>query len=126
MSKYGVGVGEDFPVDEENRENPKPEGEAEDLGYGRHHFGKRGFRGCGQSDEWKESRHKARKAWKHLRHQMREEWHERRRAFRDHLNHRDGVEAMPGLREKQLHHLVIGGLAVVGLAALFGVLRGKD
>ena len=105
MSKIGVGIGEDFPVDENPRE--QTEG-VEDLGT------------C-------HSRHEGRrKAWRHFRHQMHAEWHARRRAMRDAFNEREAVEAMHDFREKHLHHLIIGGLAVVGLAALFGALRHRD
>ena len=108
MSKIGVGVGEDFPVDEKNRPETETQPEVEDLGT------------C-------HSRNQARRAaWRQFRHQMHEEWHARRRAWRNGLGERDGVEAIHDLRDKHLHHLIIGGLAVVGIAALFGVLRHRD
>ncbi len=101
MSKIGVGVGEDFPVDE----NQEPGGED------------RPFRGCGNPA------HRARRAaWRRLRHQMHEEWHARRRAMRDAMD----PETVQAMREQHLHHLVIGGLAVVGLAAVLGLLRHRD
>ncbi len=104
MSKIGVGVGEDFPVDEKNKEEP----EVEDLGT------------C-------HARNDARRdAWRRLRHQMHEEWHARRRAWRDGLNDRDAVEAMHDFREKHLHHLIVGGLAVLGLAAIIAGLRHRE
>lgn len=99
MSKIDVGVGEDFPVDEQS----KPE--VEDLGTCR-------------------SRHEARRqAWRRFKHQMHEEWHAHRRAFRDAVNDRDPVEA---LHDRRLHHLIVGGLAMVGLAALLASLRHRD
>jgi tRNA A37 N6-isopentenylltransferase MiaA len=104
MSKIGVGVGEDFPVDENDKSGP----EVEDLGN------------C-------HSRHRARRqAWHQFRRQMREEWHARRQAMRDALNDREAVEAIHDFRTRHLHHVLIGGLAVVGLAALFGALRSRD
>ncbi|GAA0566334.1 hypothetical protein [Rhizomicrobium electricum] len=104
MSKIGVGVGEDFPVDENN----KPEPDVEDLGTCHH-------------------RHHGRKeAWRRFRHQMHQEWHARRRAFRDRLNEREGVEAIHEFREHHLHHLIVGGLAVLGLAALIAGLSRRD
>lgn len=102
MSKIGVGVGEDFPVDENN----KPEPEVEDLGT------------C-------HSRHQARRdAWRRFRHQMHEEWHAKRRAFRN--GDREAVEAIHEFREKHLHHLIMGGLAVLGLAAIIAGLSRRD
>lgn len=105
MSKFGVGVGEDFPVDE----NDKTQGpEVEDLGN------------C-------QGRHRARhKAWHQFRRQMHEEWHARRRAMRDAWNERDPVEAVHDIRTKHLHHILIGGLAMVGLAAILGAMRHRD
>ena len=104
MSKIGVGVGEDFPVDENDKTAP----EAEDLGT------------C-------HSRHHARRgAWRKFRRQMHEEWHARRQAMRDAWNEREAVEAIHDFRTKHLHHVLIGGLAVVGLAALFGAFRSRD
>jgi hypothetical protein len=98
MSKFGVGVGEDFPVDE----NGKPE--AEDLGH------------ChrGHQDQ--------KEAWRRFRHQMHEEWHARRRAFRN----RDAGEMLHHMRQHHLHHLIVGGLAVLGLAAIISGLRHRD
>jgi len=108
MSKIGVGVGEDFPVDEKNRPDTESGPEVEDLGT------------C-------HSRNDARRdAWRQFRHQMHEEWHAKRRAFRDRLNERDGVEAIHDFRERHLHHLIVGGLAVLGLAAIITGLRRRD
>ena len=108
MSKIGVGVGEDFPVDEKNRSETETQPEVEDLGT------------C-------HSRNQARHdAWRQFRHQMHEEWHAKRRAFRDRLNEREGVEAIHDFREKHLHHLIVGGLAILGLAAILTGLRRRD
>lgn len=103
MSKIGVGVGEDFPVDENN----KPE--VEDLGHCHrgHHGG-----------------HDQKDAWRRFRHQMHKEWHARRRAFRD-GNH-DAGEMLHHIRQHHLHHLIVGGLAVLGLAAIIAGLRHRD
>jgi hypothetical protein len=108
MSKIGVGVGEDFPVDEKNRPETETQPEAEDLGT------------CHSRNEAR------REAWRRFRHQMHEEWHARRRAWRDSRGARDGVEAIHDFREKHLHHLIIGGLAVLGLAAILAGLRHRD
>ena len=104
MSKLGVGVGEEFPVDEQNR--PQPEQNEEP--------------GCCGAD-WHRQRQARREAWRRFRHQMHEEFHARRRAMRDSLRQQDGVEILGPdvLRDRHLHHLVIGALAVIGLAALF-------
>ena len=106
MSKIGVGVGEDFPVDENK---PEPDAaEAEYLGT------------C-------HSRHQARRdAWRRFRHQMHEEWHAKRRAFRDGLNDREAAEAIQEFRARHLHHLIVGGLAVLGLAAIIAGFRRHD
>ena len=106
MSKIGVGVGEDFPVNEEPRDHTEPE--VEDLG------------------DCRGGRQARREAWRRFRHQMHAEWHARRRAWRDHLHDRDPVEAMAEFRGRHLHHLIVGGLAVVGLAALLGALHHRD
>jgi len=103
MSKIGVGVGEDFPMDD----RPQPEDHSEDrVGC------------CGE--DWHRQRELRREAWRRFRHQMHAEWHARRRAMRDHLRHRDDVEILgpETLRHRQLGHLVIAGLAILGLAAL--------
>lgn len=109
MSKIGVGVGEEFPLDEEAR--AKQEDVADDERFCAHDF-----------------RAARRHAWRKFRRQMREEWHARRHAFREARRdaRRDGVEAIHDLHGRHLHHLVVGGLAMIGLAALFGILRHRD
>lgn len=102
MSKVGVGVGEEFPVDEQNKSDQHTE--AGCCGHGTH-----------------EAR---REAWHRFRHQMHAEWHARRRAMRDAFGGRE--EAMHDFRRDHLHHLIIGGLAVVGLAALLNHLHHRD
>jgi len=102
MTKLGVGVGEEFPVDEKNRPASEPPPEDD------------GSHCCGHGA------HAARReAWRRFRQQMHAEWHDRRRAFRDGLNRQDTVEIMEGLRARRVHHLVLGALALIGLAALF-------
>ena len=104
MNKYGVGVGEDFPLDEE-----QPQPGAED------------FRRC--EEEWENSRDKAFRSWRRMRRQMRADWRARRRAMHRRFSESDPVEAMDALNDRRVHHLVIGGLALIGLAALFGLNR---
>jgi hypothetical protein len=101
MTKFGVGVGEEFPVDEQNR--PQREQTEES--------------GCCGSD-WRRQHELRREAWRRFRHQMHAEWHARRRAMRDHLRQQDAVESLD-LRGRHVGHLVIGALAIIGLAALF-------
>lgn len=107
MTKYGVGVGEDFPVDD------RPQAEQEEAGPEGERFrcGGRGFRG----------RHDA---WHQFRDQMRAEWRARRRAFRDSMNQREGVEAMDE-HHRHAHKIVIGGLALIGLAALLNLFTNR-
>lgn len=106
MSKFGVGVGEDFPLDEEARANATQDDVPDDERFCTHDY-----------------RAARRRAWRRFKRQMHEEWHARRRAFRDGFNRRDGVEV---IHDRHLHHLVVGGLAMIGLAALFGILRHRD
>ncbi|MDR3525988.1 MAG: hypothetical protein P4L57_01825 [Rhizomicrobium sp.] len=107
MTKFGVGVGEEFPVDEENRS------EQEAGSEGRSHRCGRGDRGAGHD------------AWHQFRDQMRAEWRARRRAFHDSMGrHHDG-EGMDDLRAHHMHRLVIGGLALVGLAALLSLFHSR-
>lgn len=101
MTKYGVGIGEDFPLDEEEA---RPA--AEDISD------------C--DEDWQRRRQKAREAWRRLRSQLRAEWRAGRRAFRDSLSRQDPVEPVDVLHDRRIHHLVIGGLALIGLAALLG------
>jgi hypothetical protein len=102
MSKFGVGVGEEFPVDEQRKSDQDAEA------------------GCGGRG----TREARREAWHRFRHQMHDEWHARRRAMRDAFGERE--EAMRDFRRDHLHHLVIGGLAVIGLAALLNHLHHRD
>jgi len=90
MSKFGVGVGEDFPVDEQAQETE--------------------FCGAGTG------RGEAIRKW----HQMRCEWRARKRAMREQFrrefadeNHREHAKHVAG-------SLAVAVLAFVGLAALLG------
>jgi hypothetical protein len=106
MPKLGVGVGEEFPLDEENGPQPEQEtGPNPDC------------------EEWRRRRAMHREAWRRFRNQMRAEWSQRRRAFREGLRRQDDVEPMDTMHDRHLHHLVIGGLALIGLAALLGLHR---
>ena len=68
MSRIGVGVGEDFPVDDEKPTNG-PQGAAPDPDYAEYIARREAHR------RWRE----ARREWKH---RMRDEWRAHRRAFR--------------------------------------------
>lgn len=104
MTKFGVGVGEEFPVDDRPQQESGPEGEAHRCG-GRHRDGH--------------------EAWHRFRDQLRAEWHERRRAFRDSRAQRDGVDALDDWRAHHVHRLLIGGLALVGVAALLSLFHSR-
>ncbi len=106
MSKIGVGVGEEFPLDEEPRATDENE---HCCGHGAHEA---------RREAWR------REKWRRFKHQMRAEWWARRRAMHD--AHREGVEAIHDPHERRIHHLIIGGLAMFGLAALLGALRHRD
>ena len=93
MSKFGVGVGEDFPVDEQ------AQGPAQEPG------------GCGAMD-----RDEAIRKWR----QMRFEWRARKRAMREQFRrefaddeHREHAKHVAG-------SVAVAVLALVGLAALIG------
>jgi len=97
MSKFGVGVGEEFPVDEQNRPNDTPNETDADSAF------------CGRG-----SREDRREAWRQFRREMHGRWH--RHGGRG--DHGDPEDLIEHLRSHHLHHLVIGALAVIGLAAL--------
>lgn len=105
MSKFGVGVGEDFPVDEKKSEEAAaPPGEAAASEA----------RCCGGS------RSEQHEAWRNWRHQKRDEWRARKRAMREQFRREFAGE---GHREHAKHvagSLAVAALAIVGLAALFG------
>lgn len=101
MTKIGVGVGEEFPVGEEPK-GDAPEGEE----TGRGHRGDR------------------REAWCRFRQHMRAKWHARRHGF-GHRHGGDGAEALAEFHHHHVHRLVIGGLALIGLAALISTLHSR-
>jgi|GEM_PF-1604765 len=104
MTKYGVGVGEEFPVDD------RPEVSENDDDS----------RCCGQGA------HASRKeAWRRFRHHMKAEWHARRHGFGRFRGHHDGVEPLDELRAHHIHKLVIGGLALIGIAAILSALNSR-
>jgi len=95
MGKIGVGVGEDFPVDEGAQESVA------------------GEKPCGGRREALRQRREQKRQW---RRQMHAEWHAHKDAMRDRLR-REFHD------EKGAHHarhLALGALAVIGLAALLG------
>lgn len=100
MTKYGVGVGEDLPVDENkpeplgnDRENPR----------------------CGQRGGYN--------AWQRFRERTRTECHGPRRSFRRGFSQQEAVEALDDLRSQYLHRLALGGLALIGVAAFLALLN---
>jgi hypothetical protein len=104
MSKLGVGVGEDFPVDENNT----PEGTSDEEHAG-------GCCGAGaRMHPWQR-----REAWRRFRDQMRSEFLARRQAMHEHMHSGENT-AEAVWRKPYLPHLVIGALALIGLAALLG------
>ena len=109
MTKFGVGVGEEFPVDEQNR--PQSESGADSDQDG-HRCGRGGYR----------ARHDA---WHQFRDQMRAEWRARRRAFRDSMGRHDGADVIDDLRAHHVHKFLIGGLALIGLAALLSLFQSR-
>jgi len=106
MSKFGVGVGEEFPVDENvaSQENGETGGCC----------GTRGERLHAAARQW----HEQKRQW---RRQKRAEWRERKQAMREKF-HREFIgdgEAQAAHRSAA-RHLAVGALVLVGLAALLG------
>lgn len=109
MTKFGVGVGEEFPVDEQNR----PQQES-------------GTEGDREGCRWGRRDHRAgHDAWHQFRDQMRAEWRARRRAFRDSMGSHDGADVIDDLRAHHVHKFLIGGLALIGLAALLSLFQSR-
>lgn len=98
MSKIGVGVGEDFPVAEDVNETS--ENNQENCRHGRH----------------------GRERWGHFRHKMRE-LRAARHAF--HHHHGDAEDMMAHIRAHHLKGLLIGGLALIGAAAILSALHSR-
>ena len=96
MTKFGVGVGEDFPVDDST-----PEAAQEDGGCCRDRH--EAFR------QWREQK----RQWRRMRH----EWHARRAAMREQF--RREFFGDTERQHRHFHHAVLGALALIGLAALF-------
>jgi hypothetical protein len=76
MGKLGVGIGDDFPVDDGKPENgsPDPDYEKQREEWRR------------KSDEW----HRAREEWRERRRQWRDEWRKKKREFRQEMKARYG------------------------------------
>jgi hypothetical protein len=117
MSKLGVGVGEEFPVDEEKKRDdaaaPLGEGASSDPWCCDPGFGPRFG---GPHDDHHE-------AWRRWRNQMRAEWQAHRHAMHQHFHNRQPAEGegeAPHRYHPRPYHLVVGALAVIGLAALLG------
>jgi hypothetical protein len=87
MTKIGVGVGEEFPLDEPAQTTNNPEDQEHRDGYRGH--GERFESGCCYSRTEYEARRAAYRQWRDehraLRRQWRDEWRARKRAFRDEL-----------------------------------------
>src|SRR5690242_1240489 len=78
MGKLGVGIGDDFPVDD-----PKGPTSGDNAGPG----------DAPRDPEYEKTREeyrKARDAWREQRRKMRDAWRERRRAYRDDMQRRYG------------------------------------
>ncbi|MDE2164692.1 MAG: hypothetical protein KGJ53_16145 [Alphaproteobacteria bacterium] len=117
MSKFGVGVGEDFPVDEKAQQEDTLHGDDASSdpgccgrGFHRHH-------GDSHADHHE--------AWRRFRHQMRAEWRARKRTMREQFRRGawEASDAHPAGDDRhgpRPHHFVIGALALIGLAALLG------
>jgi len=103
MGKFGVGVGEEFPVDEKaKREDDGPSC-------------------CDGMPNGGGSREERREAWRRWRDQTRAEWRSRKRTMREQFHHEfaDKAARHHG-RHPMAGKLAVAGLALVGLAALFG------
>jgi hypothetical protein len=97
MAKIGVGVGEDFPVNdkpEKPQSNANEQGERGEQGRYDPRFD---FGGCGwardgewdgASGDWREQRRARRKEWRRHRKEWRQEHREWRRRFRDEMRAR--------------------------------------
>ena len=111
MSKFGVGVGEDFPVDEKTQQEETPS--------------EQGCHGNGFRFRHGGAHHEQHEAWRRWRQQMHADWRARKHAMREQFRRGqwEAPEAGPAEHDRhrpQPHHFVIGALALIGLAALFG------
>lgn len=105
MSKIDVSVGEDFPVD--------PPQEHEQHGNDGGCCGRHGAGGDGY-EAWRQWREQKRQ-WR----RMRAEWRARRHAMR-HQFRREYWDRSAPHHDRLVHSLVLGALAVIGIAAIFG------
>ena len=108
MGKLDIGVGEEFPLDEQARRESAGEHTADAAS------------GCDYGPNFGGSRQEQREAWRRWRHQMRAEWHARKHAMRDQFRREFSDEHH---RHHVLGSLAVAGLALVGLAALLGHLH---
>jgi len=99
MTKLDVSVGEEFPVADEPGPQPEDHEESTCCGHGGHR---------GRQQAWQ---------------QMRAHWLARHRAFHDRLHGQDEGDVIAALRAHHVHHMVLGALALIGLAALIGFHR---
>ena len=81
MGKFGVGVGDDFPIDEGKPREAAPPESNRDYEKEREEWRKR-------REEW----HRQRDEWREKRQQWRNEWRKRRRAFREEMRARYGAD----------------------------------
>src|SRR5690348_5741611 len=94
MSKIGVGVGDEFPVDDGN--NPKPNtnntsaspGTPEDDRTEFEEWKRRRDAWRAQKEQWRAQRDE----WQRRRHEWKQQWRENKRAFRDEMRTRFGDE----------------------------------
>ena len=78
MSKFGVGVGDDFPIDEGKPREAAPAGAGPDYEKER--------------EEWR----KQREEWREKRRQWHDEWRRKRRQFREEMRARYGGDFSDG------------------------------
>jgi hypothetical protein len=109
MSKLGVGVGEEFPVDEEKKCEETAAAPGEDADPCR----------CGPGSHFGGTRAERREAMRRWRHQMRSEWRARRRAMHEQFHRKFAGEMHHHDARHVVGKLAVAGLALIGLAALF-------
>jgi hypothetical protein len=81
MGKLGVGVGDDFPIDEGKPREAAPPGPGPDYEKEREEWQKR-------REEWRRQRDQ----WREKRRQWRDEWRRKRREFREEMRARYGSD----------------------------------
>ncbi len=107
MGKLGVGVGDDFPIDEGKPRDAAPPGAGPDYEKEREEWRKR-------REEWR----KQRDEWREKRRQWRDEWRRKRREFREEMRARYGGDFddyEPWRWYGDPHHLfrILGILALI-------------